>query len=603
MSLEYVTTVPLKGLAIPFMGVLLEVAFELALQLAALLTLQLQLSISFTFTIALALSISVVLAAQLNIALGLQLPSLVLALSISLDIELALVLSIILELEALLDCDLVALGWFGPGSGLGAAVSQVVPPDGVWPDGTDAEDDIIAFVFAATIPGPYRPDQVASVSLVAPPAPPPAPANPPLPPAAPYPPPQAYTAGLARVVIEPPPAGGTPATASCSVDSSVATGIGAVTAVSLDVGGNGAGYATPPKVTIVDAAPIVSATTASPIEVTLPDALSIPVGNGFGCTVTGVTSTTPVQDATPTSPIVVTLPSTSGIVTVQILPGSYGMTGLNGTWFLRATSSITGELWQDKDFTLPSAGTGVYTGGATFAANINGLQHAKVTSPTTVELYQDADFLVPVVGVGAYSGGQLAGAGTGAVANATMGGGALQTMRLFFGGVPWPTVSGHLAGGATKLSIALGGVFPLIGDLLNELRGRASLLGGVSASIGVLPPSISATIDFLLNLQANLRANLDVEPPNLSASASVDANIEIVADLVARIGLFLGLDGDLLVYRYEGPGSGLGPAITSTVASGWHDGTPPSTPVVAGVFGLTNPAATEAFKVFFPVAA
>lgn len=600
--MSFVTQVPLKGLAIPFLGVLLSILFELSLQLTALLMISVSLGISLIFpSIAFNLAIVANMIISFNLALGLSLPSF--NMSLALSIELAFVLSLIVALEALLDCDLVAYGWFGPGSGLGAAISNAVPAAGTWPDGTPADDEIVAFVFAATVPGPDPPDTVSSINLVAPPPPPPTPMDPP-PPTGSFPPPQSYTAGLARLVVAAPPGGGTTATGSVSVDSSVAPGIGSVTGVSVDLLGHGSGYQSPPSVAITDAAPIVSASTASPIVVTLPDALGIPPGSGFGCTISGVLGSTVVRAATATTPIVVTLASTAGITTAQIPPGTYGMTGLNGSWFLRALGPTRAELWLDADFSLPSTGAGAYVASsARLAANVNGLQHAKVVTPTTVELYADKDFLVPVAGVGTYTGGQLAGSGAGAVANATLGGGALQTMRLFFSGMPWPTVSGNLAGGSAKLSVALGGVFPLIGDLLTALRGRANALGSIDFS--VTPPSITASLELLAAIQANLRANLEITPPDLSvsASATLSAQIEVIAELVARIGLYVGLDGELLVYKYEGPGSGLGPAITATLAPGWHDGTAPTAPVVAGVFGLTSPAAADAFKVFFPVAA
>lgn len=604
--ITHVTTVPLKGLAIPFMAVCLAVLFELALQLTALLGLSLTLGISLVLpTIGIALAIAANLVLGFHLALSLNLPSFDLKLSLS--IELALILSLIVQLEALLDCDLLAYGYFGPATGLGAAISQAVPPGGTWPDGTPADEDMIAFVFAGTIPGPIRPDQVSEINLVQPPPPAPEPTNPPPPPNS-YPPPQAYTAGLARLVVAPPPDGGPEARGSVSVDSSVSPGIGAVTGVSVDPLNRGSGYASPPAVQIVDAAPCVAVSSGTPVVVTLPDPLGVTIGHGFGCTVSGVTGGPTITAATATSPIVVTVPSTAGIATAQVGKGDYGLTGLVGNWHVRATSSTTAELWLDKDYTIPTDGQGAYTTDpakrAKLVPNVNGKRIAKVITSTTVELYEDPDFLVPVVGVGSYSGGTLAGAGMGAVANATMGGGALQTMRIFFGGIPFPTVQGNLAGGSTKLSIALGGVFPLIGDLLNELNGRASLLGGLDFT--VTPPSITASLDLLAKIEANLQANLNVQLPDLTvaAAASVDAQVQLIADLVARIGLYLGLDGDILVYKYEGPGSGLGAAIAAGPGSaGWADGTPASQPVVVGVFGITNPATAVAFKTFFPVAA
>ncbi len=530
--MRYITSVPLAALAVPFIAVCLAVMFELSLQLTALLTLSLTLGISLVLpTIAIAIGILVVLTAQFTLALGLSLPSLTLNLAISLSIELAHVLSLLVQLELMLALkfDLVAYGWFGTGAEFGPAVSAQLA--GGWPDGTPADQDITAFVFVATSPGPTPFDSVASLSLVAPPPTPPAPPPPaePPPPGA-YPPPQSYTAGLARVVITAPPPGGNTATGSVSVDSSVSTGIGAVTAVTLDAFGGGSGYTAPPGVVITDAAPIVSASVATPVVVTLPDPLVVPIASGFACTIAGV---------------------------------------------------------------LPKE------------ANINGPAFAKVLTPTTVELYSDAAFTVPIVGAGTYTGGTLAGSGTGSVAIATMGGGAQQTMRLFFSGMSWPTVSGTLAGGTIAFSDMLAGEFGLMTDLRTELKARASLLGGVTASVGVIPPSISASLEFLANLKANLEANLNVSLPDLSVSlgAQLSAQIGVIGSLVARIGLYLGLDGSLLVYKYTGPGRDLGSAIGTAGSSAWQDGTPGSTPVVAGVFGLTNPGAAAGFSVFFPVAA
>jgi hypothetical protein len=468
---------------------------------------------------------------------------------------------------------------------------------------------------------------------------PPAPTSP-APPAGAYPPPQAYETGLAGVSIDPPPPGGMQATGTVTVNSAAATGIGAITAVTIT--SHGSGYTSAPTVSITDSVGIVSAMTATPIVLTLPNALSIPTGQGLGVTVAGVTGSIVILDAMPgttdtpallaageaaqaaantpnptaaqaaataaaaaAGPISVTVASTAGIVTLAIPPGSYGLQGLNGTWFLKSTGPTTGELWGDAAFTQPSSGSGTYTpSSATGAANICGLHHAKVLTPTTVALYSDQALTVPVAGVGTYSGGTVTGGGSGAAATCTMGGGAVNALQSLINGLPWPQTEG-LAGGVIQFSVMLSAIFDLMNLLLGNLEARASLLGGVSASIGLTPPTIAASLQLLAKISANLAANIKVKLPSLSVSAhaALSAQIKALAKISGQIGFFLGMSKtglELEIWEYTGPGSGLGPAIAAGPgATGWHDGTGVHVPVVAGVFGLTTTASATAFTTFF----
>jgi hypothetical protein len=607
MALTYVTSVPLGGIAVPLFDLFLSVGFELILQLDALISLSLSLGVSLVLpTIAIGIAIVANLIAQFNLALSFSLPSFNLNLSVALDVELTLVLGFIAVLEALINAiasvDLCAYGWFGPGADFGTYVTNTIGAG--WPDGTPSSGNITAYLFVATTKGSFTPDQVAALSLVAPPPPAPTPTSPP-PPSGAYPPPQSYEAGLAGVSIAAPPPGGTQATGTVTVDNSVATGIGAVTAVTIV--DHGSGYTSAPMVSITDSVNIVGATVATPIVVTLPNPLTIPIGNGFGITIAGVQGSTVISHATAAMPIVITVASTTGLNTVSVLPGTYGMAGLNGIWFCKVLSPTTAELWADAAFTIPTQGIGAYTpNSATLSGNICGLKNAKVLTATTVALYSDQALTVPVAGYGTYTGGTVTGAGTGAAATCTMGGAATNALQSFISGLPWPTTEG-LAGGVIQFSVMLSVVFDLMNLLLGNLKARASLLGGVSIGAQFLPPSIAASLELLAKISANLSANLNVKLPSLSvsASAALSAQINAIASLTGQIGFFLGmstssLDLELEIWKYQGPGSGLGAAIAAGPGtSGWHDGTGIHVPVVSGLFGLTTAASATAFSTFF----
>lgn len=601
--MNFKASLSLTGILIPLFALFLSVLFGLTLQLSALITLSLTLGVSLALpTIAIAIGITASLIVGFNLALGFSLPSFTLDIALALDFELILVLGFLAILDALIaaiiNASLVAYGWFGSAQALGAALTSELANG--WPDGTDASATVTCYMFVATTSGSYAEDQIASLGMM--PVPPAPPVPPSLPPDVPYPPPQAYETGLAGITISPPTApGGVQATGVVTVDDSVSTGIGAITSISIVE--HGSGYTSIPLVQVTDSVAIVSATTATPIVVTLPNALTIPVGQGLGITVAGVVGNTTIAAATATSPIAITIPSTTGLVTCSIQAGDYGLDGLVGTWFVRGTSPTTCELYQDAGFTLPSAGTGVYVAdAATLSGNICGLQCAKVTAPTTVELYSDPAFTLPVAGYGTYTGGTVTGGGAGAAALTTMGGGATRALKSLLDGLRWPTSTG-LAGGVITFRAMLATMFTLMLDLQGNLQARANILASCSIGATLTPPTIAASLEFLAAISANLTANLAVKLPSLSAAlgASISAQLNAVASLTARIGFFLGLgDVTLEIWQYTGPASGLGAAVASGPGgAGWHDGTAPTTSVTAAVFGLTNPASSAAFSAIF----
>ncbi len=537
--ITYKSSLSLTTLVVPLFALFLSVLFELSLQLTALIKISLSLGISLVLpTIAVAISIALTLIAQFTIALGLSLPSFTLNFAIAIEFELVLVLGLLASLQVIIDAiaeeSLIAYGWFGSASALGAALTSAVGL--AWPDSTPGDAPITAYLFVATTSGGYGRDQIEKLGIMPQPDPPPTPPdhppeNPAPPPGA-YPPPQTYETGLAGLSISPPGPGGVQATGTVTVDNSVSTGVGAVT--SIDIVDHGSGYTAPPIVQVIDTVDIVTISSATPVVLTLPNALTIPVGDGFAITVADVTG----DDA------------------------------------------------------------------------INAQHRAKVLTPTTVALYKanadpmDPSFSIPFPGTGSYSGGTATGSGQGAAALVTMGGGATNALQSFLDGLHWPT-STALEGGVITFKAMLATVFGLMLDLEGNLEARANLLGSIKIGVDVIPPSISASLEFLAKVVANLQANLNVSLPSLSAamSASVSAQIDAIASLVARIGFFLGLatsDIVLEIWEYSGPGSGLGAAVASGPGTtGWHDHTGPGSAVTAAVFGLTNPASATAFNSFF----
>lgn len=600
MALTYKASLSLPALVIAVFNIYLAVAAELFLQLSALIRL------SLTFvppSIALAISLTAALAAQFEIALGLGLPSLNVNLGLALEYELGIVLGLIAAIRAIASGSLCGYAYVGSGAAFGSVIDNAIAAG--WPDGTLASQSVTAYLFVATTSGPNTADQVVSASIVPPAATPPTPPSPSPPPGS-FPPPQGYEHGLASIsfpsqvyptVIYP----SNPATGTLTIDNSVATGIGAITGITITHAGSG--YPGPAMAVISDTVDIVSATVATPIVVTLPNALSIPVGGGLGVTIAGVVGSTVVSDATNASPIVITVASTTGLETCTI-NGAGGNAGANGQWYCQVLSPTTAALWADAAFSVPSSGTGQYTGGGTLCGNVNGLQFAKVLAgSTTVALYQDQAMSVPVVGYGTYTGGTVTGGGTGASATPSMGGGAQSGIRLFFDGLSWPSVGPALQGGVTSISAMCASTFALLAALLSNLNSRSKVLlaATAQASLSVLPPTINASITLLAKITANLQANLHVTPP--SFSAAISGQISVLLDLVGRINLMLGLglgSLQLEIWEYTGSGAGFGAAIAAGPGStGWHDGTLPGSTVAAVVAGLTNNESASAFAAFF----
>ena len=541
MALSYVSSLSLDVLCPDLFAAFAGVAIDFALQAAGFL--QLEASIGFTFVIpdiVGQIAIAVELAASFEIALGLSLPSFNVELSIAIGAKLAIlegILALLTPLAALAEAGLEVYAYGGPGSALGGAVNTAIQ-DG-WADGTPAGASVTALVFAATSSGTVPVTQVRSVALLPPAAVPPAP---PPPPTLPVP---SYEVGMASVTLSAPPPGGTQATASITVDSSVSTGIGAVTGVSLIDGGSG--YLTPPTVTISDTVvPAGMTGDGVPVVVTLPTPLTIPIGDGFGVAVSKVE----------------------------------GNTAANGNWSAKVLTSTTIELYEPAVIGPPPT----YTPGPNYVTPVLGN------------------------GTWTPGSGQVAGNGTGAAASATMGGGAVAAMIGFFNGVDLPAAGLEFAGSIT-LGAMCGGTFDLLLELVASLTLQAGQLEAQLEAALTLPTisgSITLLAEIVATLRAALAAIPPMPSISLAFAASIAAQLEILANLAAQVAFQLGLIGagvELAVYSYEGTGAGFGPALTATLGSGWGDGTPASNDVQVLLLAATSEVSATALDVFFAGAA
>jgi hypothetical protein len=180
-------------------------------------------------------------------------------------------------------------------------------------------------------------------------------------------------------------------------------------------------------------------------------------------------------------------------------------------------------------------------------------------------------------------------------------GDASNSFGTFFDGVLF-------SGGAVPLgTIGLEGLatsdFALLVDLLGEMKARASASVSAQASVQFLPPSCAASATFVAKALANLRAAAAIGMPKIGASvlATISARIRLIGSLVAQITAALSLATDGFdVFVYQGPGSGLGPALTSRLSGGWPDGSPPTAQSSVLVLGCTTPEAQAAVSTFFP---
>ena len=341
---------------------------------------------------------------------------------------------------------------------------------------------------------------------------------------------QGYAAGLCNVTFTAPP-GGTAATGTVTLSTITLPpeqGGGTTKSVTaVNVASGGSGYGSTP--------PMYAPATQSPPTFTISDS-------------------TPVLGASNASPIVLTIADATDVTQLTVANVD-GNTAANGSWCGKVLDAVHVALFEDSALTVPSVGNGAWTGGGT-----------------------------------------ATGVGLGAAAVAVMGGGAVAQVKGFFDGLEFPS-SGLSAGVSIGFSDMIGAGFELMGKLLANLDLQAKLLASASAKISVVWPTIVASIQIVTQFKAKIQALIDAgisfPLPSVTAkiSAGIGAQIAAVADLVAGIGIQLGFATEELgVWTYQGPGSGLGPAITAAF---------PVSEATCVVLAATTPACSAAFSALF----
>ncbi len=168
--------------------------------------------------------------------------------------------------------------------------------------------------------------------------------------------------------------------------------------------------------------------------------------------------------------------------------------------------------------------------------------------------------------------------------------------------------NGAVFSGAQVLgTLGLSGIcvldFQLLLGLFGEFSARLSAMLKASVNLGLVPPSVAASIEFVAKLDASLQAAIHIGMPSISAkfAASIEARIALIASLSAQVAAALELATEGFdVFVYTGPGSGLGPALTSQLTAAWPDGAAPGVPCNVMLLGATKPEAVAALTTFFP---
>lgn len=169
-------------------------------------------------------------------------------------------------------------------------------------------------------------------------------------------------------------------------------------------------------------------------------------------------------------------------------------------------------------------------------------------------------------------------------------------IQTFFDIIP-PTLSPGLTYIAqTNLSlvsnILINSTEGTIASLTAQLEGAIAL----SARLVVQLPNFATSLVSVILLTAALTAALTIGLPGatfqieaiLKASAAIQAKIDLLLKLTTALS-----GGGAYVYKYAGPGNGLGPALTSELAGGWRDGASAAAPTNAFMMGFTSPSAFD----------
>ncbi len=172
----------------------------------------------------------------------------------------------------------------------------------------------------------------------------------------------------------------------------------------------------------------------------------------------------------------------------------------------------------------------------------------------------------------------------------------------FFDTIPPELAPGLTFLAQTNLGLLCGLAVSATGGLIAELKARLSGAIALSAHLAIVIPSIAASLVAFVSLLLTLEAAIEVGLP--SVVFQLEAILKATADLNAKLDLLLKLTlsmsgGGAYVYTWDGPGSGLGPALTSAVGAGWPGGAGADLPANALVLGTVTPAVWTTMTAFF----
>jgi hypothetical protein len=173
-------------------------------------------------------------------------------------------------------------------------------------------------------------------------------------------------------------------------------------------------------------------------------------------------------------------------------------------------------------------------------------------------------------------------------------------LKSFFEGAPVPPPgAGVVYGGSTSIvslmPIIKRALFGVYLSLQARLAGFVSMVARFTAS----PPTAQFGIDAMVSLKATLQAAVPPVPGFfLSAVAGAMAALNAAAALIVQLQALFGIAG-IFVYKYDGATSQLGPALTTSLASGWPDSSPPTLNANAILLGTVTPSTWTALQAFF----
>lgn len=177
------------------------------------------------------------------------------------------------------------------------------------------------------------------------------------------------------------------------------------------------------------------------------------------------------------------------------------------------------------------------------------------------------------------------------------------TILKFFGAVSPKLPPGLSFVGQQNIGTLCPFVVDATGSVIAELGARLQGLIALALSFNITPPSFSVSLDLALKLKASIEAALTITLPDitfqLQAILRIIADLTVKLQLLAELAITLAGPAGVFIYRYSGPGAGLGPALSSALSTGWPDGSGTGQQSNALILGTVTPSVWATMSVFF----